>query len=179
MIRNTDPSVSDMDWVGSMGVPPGEEGVVRDGFKVSQTTVDGLPLLKPPYGSLTAIDLTKGDIAWRIAHGETPDNIRNHPALKGLTIPRTGQIGKLAALVTKTLLVMGDPQVTTGPSGRRGGKLRAYDKATGAELGAVDMPGGQIGSPMTYMLGGRQYIVLAMGGGSVRGEFIAFRLPKA
>ena len=63
--------------------------------------------------------------------------------------------------------------------GRRGAMLRAYDKATGAELGAVYMPGGQVGSPMTYRLAGRQYIVLAIGGGSVRAEFIAFRLPKA
>jgi quinoprotein glucose dehydrogenase len=179
MIRNTDPAVSDMDWIGSLGTPKGEENVVRDGFKVNQTTVDGLPLLKPPYGALTAIDLTKGEIAWRIAHGETPDNVRNHPALKGLTIPRTGQIGKLAALVTKTLLVIGDPQTTTDASGRRGAMLRAYDKATGAELGAVYLPGGQVGSAMTYMAGGRQYIVLSIGGGSVRAEFIAFRLPKA
>ena len=179
MLNNKDPAFSDMDWVAALGAPKGEEAVVRDGFKMNEITVDGLPLLKPPYGALTAIDLTKGDIAWRIAHGETPDNIRNHPALKGLTIPRTGQIGKLAALVTKTLLVMGDPQITTDPTGRRGAMLRAYDKATGAELGAVYMPGGQVGSPMTYMLGGRQYIALAIGGGSVRAEFIAFRLPKA
>ena len=64
-------------------------------------TVQGLPLLKPPYGRITAIDLSKGDIAWQIAHGETPDAIKNHPALKGLKIPRTGQPGyQIGTLVT-------------------------------------------------------------------------------
>src|SRR5205823_15040557 len=112
--------------------------------------VQGLPLVKPPYGRITAIDLVKGEIAWQIPHGETPDDIRNHPALKGLAIPRTGQRGYAGTLVTKTLLVAGETRVTTTPSGR-GAMLRAYDKATGKEVGAVFMPAPQSGSPMTYM----------------------------
>ncbi|HWA21189.1 MAG TPA: PQQ-binding-like beta-propeller repeat protein [Caulobacterales bacterium] len=177
--RNTDPARSDMEWLAARGVPPEDEKLVRDGFKPRDLTVQGLPLVKPPYGRITAIDLTKGDITWQVAHGETPDNIRNHPALKGLKIPRTGQIGKVAPLVTKTLLVCGDPGVSTTPSGQRGAMLRAYDKKTGEEKAAVFMPGPQVGSPMTYVLNGSQYIVLSIGGGNIKSEFIAFRLPRA
>jgi quinoprotein glucose dehydrogenase len=140
------------------------------------TTVRGLPLVKPPYGRISAIDLDKGNILWQIAHGETPDYIRNSPLLKGLTIPRTGQKGYIGTLVTKTLLIAGEPAFTTTPSGR-GAMLRAYNKATGTEVGAVYMPAPQSGSPMTYMLNGKQYIVLAIGGGNYSGELLAFRLP--
>src|SRR5207249_4826245 len=91
-------------------------------------TVQGLPLLKPPYGRITAIDLNKGDLVWQIAHGETPDNVRNHPALKGVTIPRTGRQGRIGTLVTKTLLIAGEGGFFTTPSGQRGAMLRAYDK---------------------------------------------------
>jgi quinoprotein glucose dehydrogenase len=142
-------------------------------------TVQGLPLIKPPYGRITAIDLNKGEIAWQIAHGETPDNIKNHPALKGLTIPRTGQpLGRIGTLTTKSLLIAGEPAFTTTSTGQRGAMLRAYDKATGTEVGAVYMPAPQTGSPMTYMLNGRQYIVLAISGGAYSGELLAFRLPS-
>src|SRR5439155_25699904 len=139
--------------------------------------VQGLPLAKPPYGSITAIDLNKGEIIWQIAHGETPDNIRNHPALKAVNVPRTGRPGVFGVLVTKTLVIAGERGVFTTPSGQRGAMLRAYDKATGREVGAVYMPAGQTGTPMTYMLNGKQYIVLAIGGPGFPAEFIAFRLP--
>jgi quinoprotein glucose dehydrogenase len=134
----------------------------------------GLPLLKPPYGRLSAIDLDRGEILWWVAHGETPDGVRNHPALKGLTIPRTGQSGAVGALVTKTLVVAGDPLATTPPGRPRGAMLRAYDKASGKEVGAVYMPAQQSGTPMTYALGGRQYIVVAVSGGNYSGEYLAF-----
>jgi quinoprotein glucose dehydrogenase len=138
--------------------------------------VHGLPLVKPPYGRITAIDLDRGEIVWQIAHGETPDEIRNHPLLKGLNIPRTGQRGYAGTLVTKTLVVAGETQFTTTAAGR-GAMLRAYDKATGAEVGAVWMPAPQTGSPMTYLVNGKQYIVVAISGGNYSGEFLAFRLP--
>src|SRR5205823_3142746 len=108
-------------------------------------TVEGLPLVKPPYGRISAIDLNKGEILWQVAHGETPDNIRNHPALKGLNIPRTGRPGIIGTVVTKTLVIAGEGGVFTTPSGRRGAMLRAYDKATGKEAGAVYMPTQQSG----------------------------------
>jgi quinoprotein glucose dehydrogenase len=140
-------------------------------------TVMGLPLFKPPYGRITAFDMNKGDIAWQIAHGETPDNIRNHPALKGVTIPKTGRNGRIGTLVTKTLLVAGEGGFFTTPNGQRGAMLRAYDKATGNEVGSVYMAAPQSGTPMTYMLNGKQYIVLAISGGSYTAELVAYRLP--
>jgi quinoprotein glucose dehydrogenase len=141
-------------------------------------TIQGLPLVKPPYGRISAIDMNKGEILWQIAHGETPDNIRNHPALKGLNIPRTGRPGTVGTMVTKTLLIAGEPGVFTTPNGQKGAMLRAYDKLTGKEVGAVYMPTQQSGTPMTYMLNGKQYIVVAIGGNGYTAELRAFKLPN-
>jgi quinoprotein glucose dehydrogenase len=144
-------------------------------------TVQGLPLVKPPYGVLAAISLDRGELMWQAPHGDTPDAIRNHPALRGLTIPKTGQPGTsgVGLLVTKTLVIMGDPQVTTTPEHPRGAMLRAYDKATGTQVGAVWMPAPQSGSPMTYSVGGRQYIEVAISGGNYTGEYLVFALPES
>ena len=136
-----------------------------------------MPLLKPPYGRITAIDLDRGEFRWQIAHGETPDNIRNNPALKGMSIPRTGRPGILGEVVTKTLVIAGEAGYFTTPSGERGAMLRAYEKATGKEVSSVYMPAPQSGTPITYMLNGHQHIVLAIGGGIYSGELLAFRLP--
>jgi quinoprotein glucose dehydrogenase len=144
----------------------------------SALDVRGLPLVKPPYGRISAIDLNKGEIVWQIAHGETPDNIRDNPALRGLTIPRTGRTGNVGTLATKTLLIAGESGFFTTPSGQRGAMLRAYDKTTGKEVGAVYMPAPQSGSPMTYLLNGEQYIVVAISGGTYTGELLALRLPR-
>ncbi len=163
------PGQSDMKWV--RGFAP---GAGRGGL-----SVQGLPLLKPPYGTITAIDLKTGDIAWQVPHGETPDVIRAHEALKGLTIPRTGQPGSVGTLVTKTLVIAGDPEVTNIAPRGRAAMLRAYDKSNGKEVGAVTMPAPQSGSPMTYKVGDRQYIVVAVSGGPYSGEYIAYRLPVA
>jgi len=142
-------------------------------------TVQGLPLIKPPYATISAINLDTGEIVWQVAHGESPDVIRNHPALKGLDIPRTGQAGyNIGTLITKTLVIAGDSQVTSTDQHPRGAMLRAYDKATGKEVGSVLMPAPQSGSPMTYMLNGKQYIVVAVSGGPYSGEYIAFTLPS-
>jgi quinoprotein glucose dehydrogenase len=143
--------------------------------------VDGLPIVKPPYGLLAAIDLNRGELLWQTPHGDTPDNIRNHPALKGMTIPKTGQPGVsgVGLVVTKTLAIMGDPQVTAPPGRTRGAMLRAYDKKTGKEVGALLMPAIQSGSPMTYMVDKKQYIVVAVSGGNYSGEYLAFALPNA
>ena len=141
-------------------------------------TVQGLPLVKPPYATITAIDLNKGELVWQVPHGETPDNIRNHPALKGLKIPRTGRIGRIGTLSTKTLLIAGEAGFFTTPNGQRGAMLRAYDKATGQEVGSVYMPAPQTGSPMTYLLNGQQHLVVSMSGGTYSGELVAYKLPK-
>jgi len=142
--------------------------------------VQGLPIMKPPYGVMSAIDLDKGELKWQVPHGDTPDNVRTNPALQGMNIPKTGQNGSVGVLVTKTLVIAGDPQVTAPPGRQRGAMLRAYDKATGKEVGAVWMPAAQSGSPMTYKgPDGRQYIVVAVSGGNYTGEYLAFALPGA
>jgi quinoprotein glucose dehydrogenase len=135
-------------------------------------------MIKPPYATISAINLDRGEIVWQIAHGETPDAIRNSPALKGLDIPRTGQSGyNIGTLVTKNLVIAGDSLITTSSAGVRGAMLRAYDKTSGKEVGTVVMPAPQSGSPMTYQWNGRQYIVIAISGGAYSGEYRAYRLP--
>jgi quinoprotein glucose dehydrogenase len=142
--------------------------------------VEGLPLIKPPYGTITAINLDKGEFVWQIAHGETPDVVRNSEILKGVNVPRTGQITyNIGTLITKTLVIAGEGNVTTTADHPRGAMLRAYDKASGKEVGAVYMPAPQTGSPMTYMLNGKQYIVVAVSGGPYSGEYIAYTLPTS
>ncbi len=175
----TDGKRSDMTYISGSAAP--RTGPQRGGGGEGAgpgLTVQGLPLVKPPYASISAIDLDKGDIVWQIAHGETPDNIRNHPALKGLNIPRTGRPGVFGVLVTKTLIIAGERGTFTTPSGEKGAMLRAYDKATGKDLGAVYMPAGQTGTPMTYMMNGKQYIVVAIAGPGFPGELIAYKLPQ-
>jgi quinoprotein glucose dehydrogenase len=144
-------------------------------------TVQGLPMVKPPYGVISAINLDRGDLVWQVPHGDTPDNIRNHPLLAGKNIPKTGQAGTsgVGLMVTKTLVVMGDPTVTAPPGRQRGAMLRAYDKDSGKEVGAVWMPAPQSGSPMTYLADGKQYIIVAVSGGVYSGEYIAFALPSS
>jgi quinoprotein glucose dehydrogenase len=159
---------------GAPGAPPAPPGGGGGGGGL---VVQGLPLLKPPYGLLNAIDLDKGEIKWQVPHGDTPDAVRNSPLLKGMNIPKTGQPGSVGLVVTKSLVVLGDPSVTTTPDHPRGAMLRGYDKQTGKEIGAIWMPAPQSGSPMTYMADGRQYIIVAISGGNYSGEYLAFSLP--
>ena len=166
-----DPGESDMRYVA------GTAAVSSDAPRYRGVTVQGLPLLRPPYGHITAIDLDRGEILWQVAHGETPDEVRNSPALKGLDIPRTGRPGIIGVLTTKTLVIAGEAGTFTNTAGKRGALLRAYDKATGKDAGAVYMPMGQTGSPMTYLLKGKQYIVVAVSGQGYPGELLAFTLP--
>jgi quinoprotein glucose dehydrogenase len=165
---------SDMNYVRGQTVDPANPKA-----PAVATTVQGLPLIKPPYGRITALDLHKGELLWQVAHGDTPDNVRNHPLLKGMNIPRTGRTGRIGTLVTKSLVIAGEGGMVTLSDGRRGAMLRAYDKATGKDAGAVYMPAPQTGSPMTYMLNGRQYIVVAISNQNFPGELIAFRLPMS
>ena len=152
----------------------------RAGGGFTRLEEDDLPIVKPPYGTITAINLDKGEFVWQIAHGETPDVVRNSELLKGMNIPRTGQTTyNIGTLVTKTLVIAGEGQVTTTSDHPRGAMLRAYDKATGKEVGAVYMPAPQSGSPMTYMVHGKQYIVVGVSGGPYSGEYIAYTLPSA
>jgi quinoprotein glucose dehydrogenase len=160
---------SDMDFI--RGRP---EGVTT---RETSTNIRGLPIIKPPWGRITAVDLTRGEIAWQIPHGEAPDNIRNHRLLEGVELPRTGWPGRIGLVVTKTLVIAGDSALHTTESGEVGAMLRAYDKATGEEVGSVYMGAPQSGSPMTYMVDGTQYVVVAGSGGGRTGRLTAFRVP--
>jgi quinoprotein glucose dehydrogenase len=164
---------ADAPLVKSKAPPPKEDD------EDAELAVDGLPIIKPPYSTISAIDLNTGEIKWQVAHGETPDFIRNNPALKGVNIPRTGQTSyNIGTLVTKNLVIAGDSAVTTTPDHPRGAMLRAYDQKDGKEVGAVWMPAPQSGSPMTFMRNGKQYLIVAVSGGSYSGEYICFALPS-
>jgi quinoprotein glucose dehydrogenase len=160
------------------GSPGSDMRYIRAQTTSLSTTVDGLPIVKPPYGVLSAIDLDKGELMWSVPHGDTPDDVRSNPALKGLSIPKTGQTGNVGMVVTKTLVISGDPQFTTTPDHPRGAMLRAYDKKTGQQVGAVWMPAPQSGSPMTYTVDGKQYIIVAVSGAKYSGDYLAFSLPS-
>jgi len=153
----------------------GRDGL-SDPIVPGMISIEGIPLMKPPYGTITAIDLGKGTLVWQIVHGETPDAIKNHRLLKGVTIARTGQSGILGTLTTKSLVICGDCGLFTDEKGRKGARLRAYDKATGEEKGAVFMDKVQTGATMTYMHNGKQYLVCAQGG-SYGADLVAYALP--
>lgn len=157
--------------------PPKAGADGDEGFR--PLTVAGLSIIKPPYSTISAINLDTGEIRWQVPHGETPDYVRNNPALKGLNIPRTGQPGfNIGTLLTRSLVIAGDGMVTTTADHPRGAMLRAYDQSTGKEVGAVWMPAQQSGTPMTFMRNGRQYIIVAVSGGNYSGEYICYALPR-
>jgi len=147
-----------------------------------------LPLLKPPYGRITAIDLNAGEIKWVVPHGDGP---RDHPLLQPLHLPPLGNPGRGGLFATKTLLFVGegDPVMVRGGSrlppgmplaiapGAGGRKFRAFDKATGTVLWEIELPAGTTGAPITYMFQGKQFIVVAIGGIDHPGEFVALSLP--
>jgi quinoprotein glucose dehydrogenase len=136
----------------------------------------GLPLVKPPYGRITAIDLNRGEQKWMVANGDGP---RFHPELKALNLPPLGHSVRAAPLATKTLLFVteGDQiNVRTPPLGG-GRKIRALDKATGQTVWEQELEAGSTGTLMTYLHNGKQYIVVAIGGVRHPAEFVAFSLP--
>ncbi|HET9269488.1 MAG TPA: PQQ-binding-like beta-propeller repeat protein [Vicinamibacterales bacterium] len=137
-------------------------------------TIQGLRLLKPPYGRITAYDMNKGTIAWQIPNGDTPQAVKDNPALKGITIPKTGNASQAGLLVTRTLLFAGE-----GSGGQP--VFHAYDKATGADVWQTAIPGAQTSLPMTYVHEGRQYVVVGVRGNAAAGsgaQLIAFALPR-
>jgi quinoprotein glucose dehydrogenase len=169
-----DPQRTDLDYLpGRRAYPPGPEG---------------LPLLKPPYGRITAIDLNTGDIAWMVPNGDGP---RNHPLLKALNLPPLGNPGRGGLFVTRTLLFAGEGDPVMVRAGNRlppemprsiapgagGRKFRAFDKATGAVVWEIELPAGTTGAPMTYMFEGKQFIVVAIGGVDEAAEYIALSIP--
>jgi len=136
-----------------------------------------LPLVKPPWGRITAIDLRKGELAFTIPNGDVHESVREHPALAGVPLPRTGRPDRAGLLVTRTLLFAGEGSGMYGLPGGGGRMLRAHDKATGEIVAEIALPANQTGLPITYAVDGRQFIVVAVGGPDHPGELVALALP--
>jgi quinoprotein glucose dehydrogenase len=137
----------------------------------------GLPLVKPPYGRITAYNMNTGDIVWQVANGDTYEWIKTHPALKGMTIPRTGRADEGGIVVTKTLAFSGQGCGLFRGGGGGGPMFYAYDKMTGAVVHELQLPANTCGNPMTYMANGKQYIVVAVGAQNFPAELVALSLP--
>jgi quinoprotein glucose dehydrogenase len=169
--------------LGGLGPRPGAPGAPGGLGPRGGTFLQGtIPLIKPPYDRITAYDMNSGEMLWQKTHSTTPDNIRNNPALAGLDVERLGAYGRIfiGTLTTKTLVIAGEGDVHTNAAGETVALLRAYDKATGADVaGEVAMPAKQTGSPMTYLHNGKQYIVVAVSrsGANAGAELIAYALP--
>ncbi len=154
-------------------------------------TIQGIPLVKPPWGRVTALNMNTGELEWSVANGDGP---RDHPLLKDLELPPLGIPNRPAPLVTRSLLFMGegsDAVIGTVPGGggayddpdrgydeswRWGKKFRAYDKSTGSSLFEIDLPAGTTGAPMTYLHDGIQYIVVAVSSRASEPEWVALGL---
>ena len=132
--------------------------------------VFNIPIAKPPWGRITAIDMNSGKIKWSVANGETPEAIINNPYLKGVEIPRTGKATRAGLLLTKTLLFAGE--------GFGGDPVfRAHDKYNGKIISEIVLPGSQSSPPSTYMINNRQFIIMTISDGKSPAELIALSLP--
>lgn len=198
-----DPRRSDMGYVGSLGPgrgargatsstsapavaapasPPGGQPSFASGEGPARPNIgpQGLPLIKPPWGRITAIDLNTGDHVWVTANGAAPDAVKNHPAIKplNLDLSKAGKPERSPLMVTKTLLFGADGSglFNAGPGG--GGKLfRVFNKKTGEILHEMELPASTTGVPMTYMVNDKQYIVVAVGARGYPAELIALAVP--
>ena len=172
-----DPDRTSMDLVGGGGRPRGRDAL-RQRQGCGEIGPLGLPLIKPPWGRITALDLNAGELLWTIPNGPTPDCVANHPALSGLDIPRTGKPERSGILVTGSLLFAGEGSgLMATPTWAGGPMFYAYDKQTGDIIWEYELPKNQSGVPMTYMLDGKQYIALAIGARGQPAELIALALP--
>ena len=186
-VAPADPKRSDMGYVGGRsggrsGQPLREftEGTDQSARPAPKTNIgpQGLPLVKPPWGRITAIDLNTGEHLWMIANGDAPDYVRNHPALQGIDLRNTGKPSRSPLLVTKTLLFGADGNnLWASPAGAGGNLFRAIDKQTGKVIHEMPLPSMATGVPMTYMVDGRQFIVIAVGAIGTPAELVALALP--
>ena len=156
-----DSEASDIRYISARGRPP---------------EVMGLPLVKPPWGRITAIDLTTGEHRWMIANGDTPASIRDNPALAGIDLPRTGKSSRAGLVVTDTLLFAGEGYANFGLTGEP--VFRAHDKETGEILAEIELPATQASPPSTYRVNGRQFIVMTVSDRRNPAELVALALPK-
>ena len=188
-----DPKRSDMGYVAGQGGRGGARSVESPQGGMPRFTASGgggeggirpnlgpqgLPLVKPPWGRITAIDLNSGDHVWMIGNGSAPDAVKNHPALKGVDLSKAGKAERSPLLVTKTLLFGADgPGLFNAGPGAGGKMLRAIDKKTGAILFEFELPASTTGVPMTYSIGEKQYIVVATGARGTPAELVALAIP--
>lgn len=162
----SDDPESEMDYWGDANFSRGAEEV----------TIEGIPIVKPPWGDITALDMNTGERVWQVANG---DPLKDHPLLQGLDLPPLGVASRPAPLLTKTLLFIGEGSDVFGgiPSTMWGKTFRAYDKATGDVIWETELSAGTTGAPMTYMFEGKQYIVVPSGSTEYGAEWVALSLP--
>ena len=178
-----DPKRSDMGYVASGGAArtPGASALAVDGDHPAPKMnigPQGLPLVKPPWGRITAIDLNSGDQLWTIPNGHPPDYVVHHPAMRGVDLSKAGRPSRSLLMVTRTLLISNDGNdLFNTPAGGGGNLFRAIDKKTGKVLHELPLPAMVTGVPMTYMVNDRQFIVMAIGAQGVPASLIALALP--
>ena len=136
----------------------------------------GLPIMKPPYGRITAYNLSTGEQAWMVPNADGP---RNNPAIAALKLGPLGDATPSAVIATKTLLFVTEADKSTprSPANVGGTKFKALDKATGATLWSIDLGVGQNNTPMTYLHDGKQYVVMSVGSTDYPAELVALALP--
>lgn len=182
-----DPKRSDMGYVAMSGRPGGRPPDAAGGmprFSSGEGAVrpnigpQGLPLVKPPWGRITAIDLNSGNHVWMIANGDAPEAVKIHPAMKGIDLKNAGKPERSPLLVTKALLFGADGSGLYNAGPGAGGKIfRAIDKKTGAIIHELTLPASTTGVPITYMIDDKQYIVVATGARGTPAELIALAIP--
>jgi len=153
-------------------VPGGDESDMSYVLGADRVQLEpGVPIVKPPWGRITALDLTSGTLAWTVPNGDTPEHVARRLGLDPETLPRTGKASRSGLLATSTLLFAGE--------GAAGAPIfRALDKETGRTLAEIELPNAQVGLPMTYLHQGRQYVVMSVGGGGQPAELVALALPS-
>jgi quinoprotein glucose dehydrogenase len=186
-LTQADPKRSDMGYVGGAGGRGGRGGAVLSasdemeaGRAIQRTNIgpQGLPLIRPPWGRITAIDLNSGDHVWMVPNGAAPDYVKDHPAMKGIDLSNAGRPSRALLMVTKTLLFAPEGNnLWASPAGAGGNMFRALDKKTGKVVHEMSLPAMATGVPMTYMVNGRQFIVVAVGATGVPAELVALALP--
>ncbi|MXY15857.1 MAG: PQQ-binding-like beta-propeller repeat protein, partial [Acidobacteria bacterium] len=175
----SNPTVSTMDYVMGRGQRRRGPAALEQPQGCGEIGPLGLPLIKPPWGRITAIDLNTGDHLWMVPNGDTPDCVKDHPALSGVEIPRTGKPERSGILVTRTLMFAGEGAgVFATPTWAGGPMFYAYDKQTGDIVWEFELPKNQSGIPMTYMVDGRQYLAMAISARGEPAELVALALPR-
>ena len=157
----------------SLAKNPDSDIDLSQGFGVRVPRIQGLDIVKPPYGRITAIDMNSGDHVWMIANADTPDRIKNHPLLEGVDLPRTGVPTRSGILLTKSLLFQAEGTGAAGASPI----FRAINKENGDIISEMELPRNQTGLPFTYEHDGKQYVALFIGGGGSAAELVAYALP--